>query len=376
MSNSTEQSKAHRLFFFEVTAPPVFTLDYQEDYWDKRLGEAGYDVLQRFIAEGLIEPVPLTRYVERGFTKEQITELLRSSGLKLSGKKAELAARLVVGDPEWARQQAQSRCIYERTAAGNEVEKTIAGEIGNENGELEAKLLLLIHDGLYEEAYWAWAAWDAEQLDPLCNERNVDDVWRAENSDDFVKMAQQIAAILPEGERERLLTDWLMGERDFYEHSLMTQQHGKAYERDLVQWRKAPFVAGIQIHASPTNNQCSFAKHYEGCYRLEDAPDHPFGPCDQEPCCTCGWECIFDDEQPAGGWNVPAKRHPQAGGRIEVPDEPITEERIRRLAEVMNTVLPPEGKIREEDIQKSLINSGLRKPRNLLQRLFDKLRNN
>jgi hypothetical protein len=151
--------------------------------------------------------------------------------------------------------------------------------------------------------------------------------------------------------------------------------HTPAYERDLLAWRKAPFIAGIKIIARD-DVSCATAQRMAGCYRMEDAPDYPFDGCEMESedeCgfCLCWWECIFDDEQPEGGWKVPTKRHPLAGGRIEVPEEPITEARIRRLAEVMNTVLPPEGKIREEDIQTSMANSGLRKPKGILERLRD-----
>lgn len=311
MPNSTEQSKAHELFFIDFSDQHVFLLAYDEGHWDKKLGESGYAVLQRFIDEGLIEPIPLTHAIERLFKKEQIITFLRDRGLKHSGKKKELVARLVEGDPVWAKEQSKAYHFYQRTAAGNEIAKTIAGKIGGESGELEARLLSLIYDGKYGEAYSELALWDVEQVDPRGNERNVDDVWCAENSDEFVKMAQRVAAILPQGERARFLIDWLAGRVDLYEHSPMTQQHGKAYERDLKQWGQTPFVAGLRIHVSP-NCRCLFAKHYEGCYRLEDAPDHPFGPCDQEPCCTCWWTAVFEDEQPEGGWKVPAKRHPLA----------------------------------------------------------------
>jgi hypothetical protein len=317
MPNSTEQSKAHELFFIDFSDQHVFLLAYDEGHWDKKLGESGYAVLQRFIDEGLIEPVPLTHAIERLFKKEQIITFLRDRGLKLSGKKEELVARLVEGDPVWAKEQSKAYHFYQRTAAGNEIAKTIAGKIGRESGELEARLLSLIYDGKYEEAYRKLASWDAEQVDPRGNERNVDYAWCAENSDDFVKMAQRVAAILPQGERARFLVDWLAGRVDLYEHSPMTQQHGKSYEHYLMDARRSRAdVVGIRIISSPSC-RCSFAKKYEGCYRLEDAPDHPFGPCDNEPCCLCWAACIFDDEQPEGGWKVPEKRHPLAGGKIE-----------------------------------------------------------
>ncbi|MDP2784383.1 MAG: hypothetical protein Q8O38_07320 [Sulfurimicrobium sp.] len=125
-----------------------------------------------------------------------------------------------------------------------------------------------------------------------------------------------------------------------YNPTAVEAQHGAAYERDLMQWREMPFVVGLKIIAKD-DTKCAFAKQYAGHYRLEDAPDYPFGPCEQhkpeyEGFCTCWWTSVMDDENPIEGWKIPDKRHPLAGGRIEVPPEPVTEDSIRALANILN----------------------------------------
>lgn len=360
---------AHRFFFIKATNRTTFKL-LAADYWADKVGEASA-TYQRCIAEGLIAPASIEQIIDLNYKKEELKPLLKERNLKLSGKKDELIARLMAADPVWCKTQTEGSQLYVRTPAGQGLADEIYDTIGREEGEMEARLLLLVHDGKYEDAFRTWAAWDEDQVFPRDEWQGIDS--RETDTRYFLEMAQRIEKLLPPGKRERAILNFLYG-RVSYEPDMLAASHAAAYERDIMDGRKKPFIAGIRIHKTP-HDDCSFAYLYEGCYRLEDAPAYPFGLCDSESC-TCWWTSVFDDEQPEGGWRVPAKRHPLAGGRIEVPPEPPTEESIRRLAEVMNTVLPPEGKIREEDIQKSLINSGLSKPKGLLDRLTDWLRKN
>jgi hypothetical protein len=153
--------------------------------------------------------------------------------------------------------------------------------------------------------------------------------------------SQSIAAKLPVGERERVTLNVLLG-RANHDPIAHQAQSGATYERDLLEYRKTWGVAGIRIEPSP-NEPCANAKGYAGCYKLEDAPDYPFGPCEMtgpeyEGFCTCGWSAVFDDEKPKGGWKVPKKRHPLAGAHIETPPEPMTEDGIRSLAAALNNI--------------------------------------
>jgi hypothetical protein len=109
--------------------------------------------------------------------------------------------------------------------------------------------------------------------------------------------------------------------------------------------RRTPFAAGIRIVAVEYTC-CSQAKNYAGCYRLEDAPQYPFGPCDhidhidEGDWCTCYWVFVADDESPEGGWKVPEQRHANAGPRIleePKPEEPMTLERMERLVNLVNS---------------------------------------
>lgn len=266
MQNSTEQSKAHRLFFAKATSRGVFNLQYN-DYWDEKLGESGADVMHRFIAEGLIAPAPIKDVIDKQFTVEQLKPHLKKLGLKLGGKKFELLERIIVADPEWAQAQTKDGALYYRTR----------------------------EDQVFPRDEWQGI--DNRKVDPA----------------PFVQIARSIAAKLPTGERERAIINVLYGNAS-YEPKELETIYGSAYERDLVHYREAPFIVGLQIIPAK-NDSCDGACKISGYYRLEDAPDYPFEVCTGE-FCNCYWICIFEDEAMGIEWKTPTRRSRCAGPPI------------------------------------------------------------
>lgn len=364
MSNSTEQSKAHRLFFAKVTSRGVFDLQYS-DYWDKKLGESGMEVIRRFIAEGLIEPAPIKVAIDKKFTVEELKPHMKERGLKVSGKKDELVERIMAADPVWVQEQTKNGELHQRTREGSLLADEIYTSIGTESGEMEARLTGLIHDKKYEDAYRTWAEWDAGQVFPR------DELWGIDNtrniSPTFIQMARSIATKLPAGERERAILNELYG-KGTHDPRELAARHGASYERELMELRKLPSAIGIRILPSPSPNlNCTKANDYAGCFKLEDAPDYPFGPCDNEPCCICSWTTVWADRLPEEGWKIPQRRHPMAGPHIVVPPEPFTEKTLRVVYDMVNPKLFANAEEKEKHIQIAMVNSGLRKPDEVIE---------
>lgn len=317
MQNSTERSKAHRLFFIKVTANGVFGIN-PNDYWNIKLGEPCAAVIQRFIKEGLIEVAPIESVFSNIFTVDQLKLHLKELGLKVGGKKADLVARIIAADTGWVQKQIQGRNLYTLTKEGRRLSDEINDVIGRESGEMEARLTLLIHDGFYKDAFRLWAEWDADQVFPRDEWSGLDN--RKVDPSSFIQIAKSIASKLPVGDRERVILDVLKGNGS-YNPTAILARHSADYERDIMEWRESSFVAGIKIIVRE-DTECAFAKQYAGCYLLEDTPDYPFGPCEQhnpeiDGFCTCWWQSVMDDEKPAGGWKVPDKRHRLAGPAIK-----------------------------------------------------------
>lgn len=345
-------TQAHRLFFVKATSKTLFEL-LAADYWQEKIGETDA-TYRRCIAAGLIAPASVEQILDRGYKKEDLKPLLKDRGLKLSGKKAEMIGRLLESDPGWCWAQTENSRFYVRTPEGQRLADEIYNAIGSEAGEMEARLTLLIHDGHYEEAFRTWANWDEDQVFPRDEWQGIDN--RETDPSRFVQMAQRIETLLPVGRRERAIVNLLYG-RGTFDPDLLSANHAAAYERDLISWREASFIVGLRIEGPKNGTECSFSSLYEGCYRLEDAPDYPFGLCDNEPCCVCFWSFIADDEMAGVEWKIPERRHPQAGPHIERTPAPLTMEGLRELAQVTNGVTS--AKITEADIQEAARNAGL-----------------
>jgi hypothetical protein len=181
--------RAPRLFFAKATNRGVFDLGYA-DYWDAKLGDSGTVVLRRFIAEGLIEPAPIETVIDKRFTIDQLKPHLKSRGLKVGGKKPEMVARIMAADPVWAQEQTKGLELYRRTSEGQRLADEIYDSISAKQGEMEARLTMLIHDGRHEEAHRAWAEWDAEQVFPRDAWLGVDN--RKIDPSHFIQMAQSL----------------------------------------------------------------------------------------------------------------------------------------------------------------------------------------
>jgi SAP domain len=336
---------AHFLFFVKNTSRTVFELS-AHTYWNEKIGELSDAAYARFIEYSLIAPATIRQILDRGYKKDELRPLLKNRGLKVGGTKAELIERMIVADPDWGKAQVEDSRLYLRTSSGQRVADEIYDAIGREEGAMEMRLTLLIHEGRYEEAFRVWADWDEEEVFPRDEWQGIDN--RETDPAYFVQMAQRIEKLLPVGKRERAILNLLYG-RASYDQETLSAGHAAAYERDLLDWRAAPFIVGLRIEGPKNGTECSFSSLYEGCYRLADAPDYPFGLCDNEPCCVCFWSCIFDDKSQGIEWKIPARRHPKAGGHIEREPSPISEKDVRQLASILGEV--GVAKISEAEIQ-------------------------
>jgi len=82
-------------------------MDWQ--YLKETLSEPTKLAIDRFIAEGMLIPCTLQESIDKTLTAAAIKELLRERGLRLSGRKADLVARLIEADRAIAEEMAGKR---------------------------------------------------------------------------------------------------------------------------------------------------------------------------------------------------------------------------------------------------------------------------
>jgi hypothetical protein len=102
--------------------------DGAPDYWEPMFGMRPRHVIDGMIALGLLEPVPLLEKIEICYTGAELKKILSSRGLKVSGKKAEQARRLVEADPEGMEKLLVHRKVVRCAPAASEVVSTWIAE--------------------------------------------------------------------------------------------------------------------------------------------------------------------------------------------------------------------------------------------------------
>lgn len=157
--------EAHRLLLRRYLTPGAAQNSVPE-HWQSMLEEAPQDVVNRYLANGLLVHSGLTSRIDYRFTVSALQGMLRERGLKVSGKKADLIERLIEGD-ERGMQAAVSdvdlveisptiRPLAEQFAVAKKAEKIAAIE----------RTLALLREGRFMEAAESLAQYEARQLLP------------------------------------------------------------------------------------------------------------------------------------------------------------------------------------------------------------------
>jgi hypothetical protein len=90
------------------------------DFWESAFGKSSTRVIDEMVAHGALEPLPLLEKIEFCHTVAELKKILSSRGLKISGKKAELARRLVDADSEGIEKLFMHRIVLQCTPAANQ----------------------------------------------------------------------------------------------------------------------------------------------------------------------------------------------------------------------------------------------------------------
>lgn len=341
MNSEPLPSKAHRLFFIKSTSRSPFAFHANES-WDGVLNEPHGEAFTRFIDAGLIVPETDYRAIQATYTVDQLKDLLRARGLRLSGKKDDLLNRMREADPVWWEGAARSVPYFVRTREGQRIADTIYMEIGNESASMEIAVMDLIVEGRYSEACEARNEWSRQQV--FGGPTN--------SCDEFQEIAEFVMARLERGDAIRALVNHVIGRANYEEkaRSVFTAWY---FQRDLIKFRQSSYIKGLRIIA-PNDGFCGKAASHAANYRLRDAPSFPFKDCDRDGGCVCRWEPIFETESAGLVWRMSKERHPMSGGPLPRNDPPSTKASIRALGNMLGAT--------EEDIQVAINKAGLDAP--------------
>lgn len=277
--------------------------------WEAALNEKPEIVIGKFLADGVLRPAGLQEKLDYKFKASDLKLMLRERGLKVSGRKEELARRLIGNDGQAMHEATSGLELYLCTEAGTQlVDNYLEREQARKDAAVREVLGLLMSRE-YSKAVHIMARFEASQVFP----RGVGIDW--ENYDVESEAAslktifERVPGILKGIEETRLdrlrlaaammqlwgtnaAEDWLP---DDFETGIrldcdsacrMFVLHAHHY-RNMADYKTAR-VKTVEVSCVNDGDTCSECRKIGGGkYHLESVPELPYAKCTCEIGCRC-----------------------------------------------------------------------------------------
>lgn len=143
---------------------PTYAHSIAPEQWGAALGESPQLTLNRYIKNGLLVPLSLKANVEYCNTVADLKKLLKERGLKVSGKKQELAERLVAADEVGMSKLHTAKTVIE---CSPEIRARILQYVADKEREFEdaiTEALAALRNMDFEKASRTIGAYESKQI--------------------------------------------------------------------------------------------------------------------------------------------------------------------------------------------------------------------
>lgn len=158
------KSKAHMLLLSRFIYPQNQDDVANPDIWRSVLGEHPAQAIKGFVDDDLIKYADLKNTLEYKHKVTELKDMLKKRGLPVSGRKDEMAQRLVTADPNGMKKSIEDLTVVECTQSGRQLaEQYLLGE-KEKRSRVEQQIIEYIKKRMFREACLAVAAYEAEQV--------------------------------------------------------------------------------------------------------------------------------------------------------------------------------------------------------------------
>ena len=161
-----KKSPAHLIFLSKFRTPRNIEEISLQDYWRDVLNEKPLKAVNRFIKDGMLIEGDVHSCMEYKFKVSELKQLLKERGLKQSGRKAEIIARLVENDPEEMKKTVSGLKIYKCSSAGLEIAEEYLESEAEKRALAEKNTISLLQKRKFKQASMVVASYEAEQVFP------------------------------------------------------------------------------------------------------------------------------------------------------------------------------------------------------------------
>ncbi len=158
----SRESRANLMLLAKFLRPEQ--LSELGSYWDEALGESRLGVVNRLIDQGLIIPAPLEVKLDLKIKVPDLKSMLKKQGIKQTGRKAELLARLIENDFASLQKMVGRWRIYQCSDVGRTLALEFETALEAERNQAESDVLELLTEGDYRSASLRMASFEAKQV--------------------------------------------------------------------------------------------------------------------------------------------------------------------------------------------------------------------
>jgi len=269
------------------------------DGWKVALGESKHDAIRRFASAGLLIPCPLIEKLSHCVSAARMKEMLRERGLKLSGRKDEMAERLCTADPRAIESALASTELLKCTEMGRQ----LAGEFLEREQRMKRALTEYLQKGDCEAAVqevcefkdalgFPTTPWfpDRPRLDDVRNALSAKPRILASVSEGNLRQLRLAAAkaflgLWSKWYLDDMETDLKMSNEVAVNMMISSIQNG----RNLAYWRLGK-VERVKILGTSTDDSCAGCEVLRNrVWPIDEVPELPHADCTSECGCRCAY---------------------------------------------------------------------------------------
>lgn len=315
-SGDWQRSSAHLLLLSKFLLPRTFGEYAEKDYWKDVLKEPVARALKQFLADGVLISSGLAGRMEYRFKVTDLRSMLRQRGLPVSGRKADLIARLIEADPEGMKTAVAGLTVLQCSDRGQViVRQYLAAEEARRAAARQATLARL-QQGKFKQAGLLMASYEAGQVfqrginvdwqnyDPSGDALMLKSIFTGGTPKVLAQLGQsklgplrvaaammnlwsltgaEVVAWLPSGFETGLTMDAPTAVR-----MLLTYLGQQSQLQDYREMAKSGLCKSVSMNTCNDESVCpacrALARRH---FKLSEVPDLPYEKCASETGCRC-----------------------------------------------------------------------------------------
>jgi len=303
------KSQAHLLLLTHFIYPNTAQQFAKADYWKDVLGETPQQAVKRFEDEGVLVTPGLPEHLEYKYKVSELRAMLKQRGLPVSGRKADLTARLVEADPAGMKKATTGLTLLRYSDRGQEIARQYLAAEKEKREAAEREVLAMLREGRFREASLLVSSYEANQV--FSRGINID--WKNHDPSRDVAVLKgifggrpKILARLDHGKLEPLrlaagmMLLWGSGEAKSwlptdFETGLAMDNAAAArmllffgYHQADLEWYREVGIKSVQIITVNDGHSCEACRKLAGSkYKLSEVPELPCEKCTSDLGCRC-----------------------------------------------------------------------------------------